>query len=70
MRISFATANFYFLPFDETLEIIAEAGFQNIELDLFWEWKQWTMAQHLTRYTRFPGDPVRPSIRVEGDQHP
>jgi sugar phosphate isomerase/epimerase len=47
MRISFATANFYFLPFDETLEIIAEAGFQNIELDLFWEWKQWTMAQHL-----------------------
>jgi sugar phosphate isomerase/epimerase len=47
MRISFATANFFFLPFDETLEIIAEAGFQNIELDLFWEWKQWTMAQHL-----------------------
>jgi len=47
MRISFATANFYFLPFDETLEIIAEAGFQNIELDPFWEWKHWTMAQHL-----------------------
>ena len=47
MRISFATANFYFLPFDETLEIIAEAGFQNIELDLPWEWKNWNMAQHL-----------------------
>jgi sugar phosphate isomerase/epimerase len=47
MRISFATANFYFLPFDETLEIIAEAGFQNIELDLFWEWNHWAMAQHL-----------------------
>ena len=47
MRISFATANLFFLPFDETLEIIAEGGFQNIELDLFWEWKQWTMAQHL-----------------------
>jgi len=47
MRISFSTANFYFLPFEETLEIIAEAGFQHIELDLPWEWKQWAMAQHL-----------------------
>ena len=47
MRISFATANFFFLPFDETLEIISEAGFQNIELDLFWEWNYWAMAQHL-----------------------
>jgi sugar phosphate isomerase/epimerase len=47
MRISFATANLYFLPFDETLEIIAEGGFQNIELDLPWEWNQWNMAQHL-----------------------
>lgn len=47
MHISVATATFYFLPFEETLEIIAEAGFQNIELDLFWEWKPWTMAQHL-----------------------
>jgi len=47
MRISFATANFHFLPFGETLEIIAEAGFHNIELDLFWEWNHWAMAQHL-----------------------
>jgi sugar phosphate isomerase/epimerase len=47
MRISFATANLYFLTFDETLEIIAEAGFQNIELDLYWEWNNWAMAQHL-----------------------
>jgi sugar phosphate isomerase/epimerase len=47
MRISFATANLFFLPFDETLEIIAEAGLQNIELDLFWEWNYWAMAQHL-----------------------
>jgi len=47
MHISVATANFYFLPFEESLEIIAEAGFQNIELDLFWERKQWSMAQHL-----------------------
>jgi sugar phosphate isomerase/epimerase len=47
MLISVATANFYFMPFEETLEIIAEAGFQNIELDLYWGWKQWNMAQHL-----------------------
>ena len=47
MRIAVATANFYFIPFEETLEIIASAGFQNIELDLFWEWNQWNMAQHL-----------------------
>jgi sugar phosphate isomerase/epimerase len=47
MDVSVATANLYFLPFEETLEIIAEAGFRNIELDLFWEWHQWTMAQHL-----------------------
>jgi sugar phosphate isomerase/epimerase len=47
MNISVATANFYFLPFEETLELIAEAGFHNIELDLFWEWNDWAMAQHL-----------------------
>lgn len=57
MHISIATANFYFLPFEETLAIIAEAGFQNIELDLFWEWKQWAMAQHLK------GIPVSQVIR-------
>ncbi len=45
--ISFATANLYFHPFEAALEIIAEAGFQNIELDLFWERKEWAMAQHL-----------------------
>jgi sugar phosphate isomerase/epimerase len=47
MRIAVATANFYFIPFVETLEIIASAGYQNIELDLFWGWNQWNMAQHL-----------------------
>ena len=47
MRVSYATANLFFLPFDETLEIIAEAGFRNIELDLYWEWNHWAMAQHL-----------------------
>jgi sugar phosphate isomerase/epimerase len=47
MLVSVATANFYFLPFEETLDIIAEAGFHNIELDLYWEWNQWAMAQHL-----------------------
>jgi sugar phosphate isomerase/epimerase len=47
MQISVATANLYFKPFEQVLEIIAEAGFQNIELDLFWSRKQWTVAQHL-----------------------
>jgi sugar phosphate isomerase/epimerase len=42
-----ATANLFYLPFEETLEIIAEAGFQAIELDLYWERKEWAMAQHL-----------------------
>ena len=57
MNISVATANFYFLPFEETLEIISEAGYRNIELDLFWEWNNWSMAQHLR------GVPVVQAIR-------
>lgn len=47
MDISIATANLYYLPFQQTLEIIARAGFENIELDLFWERGQWAVAQHL-----------------------
>lgn len=47
MRLSVATANLYHQPFDQVLSIIAEAGFQNIELDLYWERKEWAMAQHL-----------------------
>jgi sugar phosphate isomerase/epimerase len=47
MQRSIATATLYFLPFEQALEIIAEAGFQDIELDLFWERKTWAMAQHL-----------------------
>lgn len=47
MQITAATANLYFLPFEQALDIIAQAGFQNIELDLFWERKTWAMAQHL-----------------------
>jgi len=47
MQISVATANLYTQPFEQVLEIITEAGFQNIELDLFWARKEWAMAQHL-----------------------
>jgi sugar phosphate isomerase/epimerase len=47
MLISVATATYFYLPFEEALEIIAKAGFQFIELDLFWERKTWAMAQHL-----------------------
>ncbi|RPJ28500.1 MAG: sugar phosphate isomerase/epimerase [Chloroflexi bacterium] len=47
MQLSVATANLYLQSFEQALEIIAEAGFQNIELDLFWARKEWAMAQHL-----------------------
>jgi sugar phosphate isomerase/epimerase len=47
MNISVATATFYHLPFEQTLDIIAEAGFEYIELDLFWQNGKWSMAQHL-----------------------
>ena len=47
MQLSVATANLYFQPFERVIEIIAEAGFQYIELDLFWARKEWAMAQHL-----------------------
>lgn len=47
MHVSIATANFCFLPFQQTLDIIAEAGFEHIELDLHWERGEWAVAQHL-----------------------
>lgn len=47
MILSAATANYYHLPFEQALDIIARSGLQHIELDLFWERKQWAMAQHL-----------------------
>jgi len=58
MHSSVATANFYFLPFAQTLEIIAEAGFAHIELDLYWESGKWAMAQHLKDI------PVREVVRL------
>ena len=47
MYISVSTANYFYLPFEEALEVIKRAGFQFIELDLFWEYENWAMAQHL-----------------------
>jgi sugar phosphate isomerase/epimerase len=47
MILSFATANLYQLPFEEVLALIVESGYEAIELDLYWERKQWAMAQHL-----------------------
>lgn len=47
MHISIATANLYYLPFYQALEIIADAGFAYIELALYWERGSWAMAQHL-----------------------
>ncbi len=47
MVITVSTATFYWIPFERTLDLITRAGFQNVELDLFWERKEWCMAQHL-----------------------
>lgn len=47
MILSFATANLYTQPFEQVLEIVAEADFQNIELDMYWTGGRWAMAQHL-----------------------
>lgn len=47
MLVSVATATLYSKPFEQVLDIIVEAGFQNIELDLFWINEKWAMAQHL-----------------------
>ncbi|MHB1356894.1 MAG: sugar phosphate isomerase/epimerase family protein [Anaerolineae bacterium] len=47
MHISIATANFYYLPFDNALDIIAGAGYTEVELALYWERGRWAMAQHL-----------------------
>lgn len=47
MRIAVATANTFFLPFEQTLEIIAAAGFCDVEVALYWRGGSWAMAQHL-----------------------
>ena len=47
MQISISTANLYFKPFEKVLELIAKAGYENIELDLYWQYKHLAMAQHL-----------------------
>ena len=47
MYVSISTANLYQLPFETTLEIYARAGFRYLELDLFWEYEDFAMAQHL-----------------------
>ncbi|HZU87336.1 MAG TPA: sugar phosphate isomerase/epimerase [Anaerolineaceae bacterium] len=47
MHLSVATANLYFKPFELALAVIAEAGFDCVELDLYWQRKEWAMAQHL-----------------------
>lgn len=47
MDISIATANYYYLPFGQALDVIAGAGYTEIELALYWERGRWAMAQHL-----------------------
>ena len=45
--ISVSTANFFSFPFERALDLIAAAGFREVELDLFVEYADWGMAQHL-----------------------
>jgi sugar phosphate isomerase/epimerase len=48
MNLSIATATFYHVPFKETLEIIKKAGFEYIELDIYWKGgDNWEAGQHL-----------------------
>lgn len=55
--ISVSTANFFSLPFEHALDLIAAAGFRDVELDLFVEYDDWAMAQHLKGWT------VREAVR-------
>lgn len=47
MNIAIATANLYYLPFEQALDIIAGAGYTHVELALYWSRGPWAMAQHL-----------------------
>lgn len=47
MNFSIATATFYFVPFEETLSLIKKAGFEYIELDIYWKGGEWEAGQHL-----------------------
>jgi len=47
MNTSISTANFYSTPFNETLQIIKSAGFDYIELAVYWKGGKWEIAQHL-----------------------
>ena len=51
MHISVGTASFYFKPFHQVLEVIAESGFQSVELDPYWKGGEWEIAQHLKGFT-------------------
>lgn len=47
IKIAVASATLYYLPFSDVLDIISEAGFRCIELDMYWKGGDWEMAQHL-----------------------
>lgn len=48
MNISIATATFFYIPFKETLNLIKMAGFEYIELDIYWKGgENWAAGQHL-----------------------
>lgn len=48
MNISIATATFFRVDFQETLELIKKGGFEYIELDIYWKGgSDWEAGQHL-----------------------
>ncbi|NLV75181.1 MAG: sugar phosphate isomerase/epimerase [Chloroflexi bacterium] len=51
MFIVAATANYYQLPFERALSVIAGAGMQEAEMALYWRGGDWAMAQHLEGYS-------------------
>jgi len=47
MNLSISTGTFYAVPFWKMLELIKKAGFEYIELLLYWKGSTWEMGQHL-----------------------
>ena len=37
MKIAVASSILYYLPFSDALDIMVEAGFRDIELDMYWK---------------------------------
>lgn len=47
VNIAISTSTFFNLPFNDTLKVIKQAGYEYIELTPYWKGYQWEIAQHL-----------------------